>query len=459
MAHAVGTTPLNADQLENVLNDDVELKKLWDDGPEKFGEFIRNYVTAQGEKSKELSDQIKDQIQLTMSELQAEADPNGRPNLVNIRTIEDVKVLAQASRKGTVYNADGPAAKVDELKMSPRDFFRLSLPNRHNEADAPQLQNFEDQVRKIQNDYSTYIPSDGGFLMPESMRSEIMTLALEQSLVRRYATVIQMDGAKVKIPAVDDSSHVSSLFGGVVAYWGDEGDEETATSAKFRAVELDPKKLTARAKVNNELLQDSRAFASWLGASFPKAVGWYEDLGFIAGVGGADPLGFLNANAMITQDKESGQTAATIVWENIVKMYARMLPQSLGNAVWFANQETFPELATMALSVGTGGGPIWLNNGVEGPPARILGRPVLISEKFKALGTAGDLVFADLSYYAIGDRTTIQVSSSAHQYHSSDQTGFRAISRVDGRPWLHKAITPHNGSNTLSPFVQLQTRS
>ena len=80
-------------------------------------------------------------------------------------------------------------------------------------------------------------------------------------------------------------------------------------------------------------------------------------------------------------------------------MYARMLPTSLRNAVWIASIDTFPELATMALSVGTGGGPVWIGNmaggtgGADTPPMSILGRPVIFTEKTPALGTTGDLSF------------------------------------------------------------------
>jgi hypothetical protein len=40
----------------------------------------------------------------------------------------------------------------------------------------------------------------------------------------------------------------------------------------------------------------------------------------------------------------------------------------------------------------------------------------------------------------------------------NDQTAFRLIQRVDGRPWIQSAITPANGGSTLSPFVELSTR-
>jgi HK97 family phage major capsid protein len=170
------------------------------------------------------------------------------------------------------------------------------------------------------------------------------------------------------------------------------------------------------------------------------------------------PKGFLNADAAVTVAAEAGQQTATIVWENIVKMYARMLPQSLGKAVWVVSPDTFPELATMALSVGTGGGPIWLNNGVEGPPAMILGRPVVISEKMATLGSVGDINFVDFGYYLVGDRQAMTVSSSEHYRFQNGETSFKFVERLDGRPWLQSAITPRNSGPTLSPFVKLAAR-
>src|SRR5690606_6180519 len=137
----------------------------------------------------------------------------------------------------------------------------------------------------------------------------------------------------------------------------------------------------------------------------------------------------------------------------------RMLPSSLANAVWIASIDTFPELATMALSVGTGGSAVWLNNGADGPPMTILGRPVIFTEKAETLGTAGDLNFVDLGYYLVGDRQVMQAMSSPHYKFASDKTAYRIVQRVDGRPWIQSAITPKNGGSSLSPFVKVADRS
>ncbi len=113
----------------------------------------------------------------------------------------------------------------------------------------------------------------------------------------------------------------------------------------------------------------------------------------------------------------------------------------------------------MALNVGVGGSAVWLNNGVEGPAATILGRPVIFTEKLPTLGNAGDIAFIDPGFYLIGDRQVMSAMSSPHYAFGSDKTAFRVIERVDGRPWLNSAITPKNGGNTLSPFVQIAERA
>jgi len=49
----------------------------------------------------------------------------------------------------------------------------------------------------------------------------------------------------------------------------------------------------------------------------------------------------------------------------------------------------------------------------------------------------------------------MQMARSEHVKFLFDQTAFRIIERVDGRPWLNTPITPVNGGPTLSAFVEL----
>ena len=438
--------PDDSEGLAELLADDKRREQVMAD-PETTADFLGKYVRSVNKARPDIGRMIDDGVQKGMKQFMIE---NGvtRPDVT-----QNVKDVPAPGHRSTTYNKRAIGAKLDKEFTDTADF--LSSIWHQNAAGM-------DRWRKIRNDYSSIDPAGGGFLVPERLRSELLRVALETAIVRPRARVIPMDSSRVPFPTVDSTTHASTVFGGVTASWTEEGASLGESEAKFGRVVLDAKKLATRCDVPNELLQESViSFAAFIDDILPQAIAWFEDTGFITGVGGGEPLGVLNASALVTVTKETGQVADTIVWENLVKMYSRMLPSSLGTAVWIANNDCFPELATMALSVGTGGGAIWLNNGVAGPPATILGRPLILTEKVPTLGGAGsgkDISLIDFGYYLLGDRMQMRAESSAHAQFTTDQTVFRVIERVDGRPWLNSAITPQNSTNTLSPFVTLGER-
>ncbi len=361
--------------------------------------------------------------------------------------------MLTSHRQATGYNASAAGAKVDGKFKSAVDYFRCIW----------HLNEQPDAVAKraeIRNAFGSTAGADGGFLVPETLRANLLQVALEQAIVRPRSTVLPMEAPRVPIPMIDSKTNQGSILGGMVAYWGEEGAALTDASMTFGRVELDAKKLTGLSVVPNELLNDSLiSFAALIESKWPMALAWFEDVAFISGTGSGEPKGFLGNDATVVVDKQAGQPAATVAVENINRMYSRMLPSSLTQAVWLCSPGCIPELFEMALSVGTGGAPVMITNVAGAPAMMIYGRPLIVTEKLKALGTQGDIAFVDLSYYLVGDRQTMTAASSTEWKFGNDQTAFRIIQRVDGRPWIQSAITPANGSSTLSPFVELAARS
>jgi HK97 family phage major capsid protein len=318
------------------------------------------------------------------------------------------------------------------------------------------------KVRRIRNAFQSDVPSDGGFLIPENLRSEVLRIALESGIVRSRARVIPMESLTVPFPMIDTSTNVGSVYGGIVCYWTEESSTMTDSSPKFGRITLNAKKLTAYTQVPQELVADSIiSFQPFISQIFPEAMAFYEDKAFIKGTGVGEPLGALTTDnpACIAVAAQPAQPSGTIVWENIIGMYARLLPQSMNRAVWVCSPDCIPELATMALGVGTGGSAVWLNNGVGDMPMTILGRPLIVSEKVPAgLGTRGDISLVDWSFYLVGDRQAMSASVSEHYRFPQDEMAFKVVERIDGKPWLQSPITPEYGGATLSPFVQLATR-
>ncbi len=256
------------------------------------------------------------------------------------------------------------------------------------------------------------------------------------------------------VPYVDSTTNVGSVFGGMIFYWTPESGDITLTNAKFGRTKLEANKLTGGAAVPNELWSDAPALTSWLMQAVPQGIAFYEDLAFLTGPGGGQPLGVLNSDALVVVDPKDGQALNSIITGNVLEMFSRMLPTSLGRAVWLANQTCFEALMTLTIDVGTGGAPIALVNINATPNMTMLGRPLILTEKLPAIGFEGCLCFIDFSYYLIGDRQAVSMETSEHARFLNDETLLRVIERVDGRPWIQNAFQPLNG-DPISPFVAL----
>ena len=300
----------------------------------------------------------------------------------------------------------------------------------------------------------------GGFLVPEEFRMQLLAMALEMAIIRPRAFMIPMATPTMRIPTIRDTTHANNVFGGVSAYWVNESGGFTESEPTFSQVRLEAKKLTGYTSVANELMADSAiALEALLVRLFGEALRWFEEEAFFNGGGGGEPLGVLNSDPLITVAKVGTQAANTIIVENIDEMFSRMLPSSQGSAIWIANPNVYPQLAALSRAVGSAGGsPVWMSNVAAGPPMTVYGRPLMFSEHCQTLGTAGDIYFADLSYYIIGDRQALTVEGSPHVRFANDETVWRFIERLDGRPWLDTALQPKYGE-TLSPFVTLATRA
>jgi len=181
------------------------------------------------------------------------------------------------------------------------------------------------------------------------------------------------------------------------------------------------------------------------------------DDAFLNGVGGIEPEGIRSSPALITVAKETAQAADTIVWSNIVKMWARLWPGGQNNAIWVANGNTIPQLYEMNQAIGTAGVPVF--QPASQPAATLFGRPILFTEKLPKLGDAGDILLVDPTQYAIGMRVGISLAISQHLYFDSDELAFRLRVRLDAKSLWDTALTPAEATETISPFVQLAERS
>ncbi len=307
-------------------------------------------------------------------------------------------------------------------------------------------------------------PSGGGFLVQTDFSTAVFMRSYElgEILSRVEKLSLSTVANSIKIPGIDETSRATgSRYGGVQSYWAGEGSNNAAASKpKFRLIELDLKKLLSFMYVTDELLADQSVLTSIAGKAFSEELMFMTEDGIFEGDGAGKPLGIKNSPALIAVPKEVGQAAKTIVYENVLKMWSRCWARSRRDAVWWINQDNEPQLYAMSQVIGTAGVPVYLPaNGISGQPyGTLFGRPVIPTEYSDTLGTQGDITLADYSQYVLADKGGMQAATSMHVAFLTDEMVFRFTYRVDGEPIWHAPLTPFKGSNTLSPFVQLQAR-
>jgi HK97 family phage major capsid protein len=311
---------------------------------------------------------------------------------------------------------------------------------------------------------SISVGSDGGFMVGAENEQWLMNAVLDESQLFKMLTRIPVGDGKngTSIPGIAETSRVDgSRFGGVRAYWASEAGTATATKPTFRNVDIKLEKLLAFAYMTDELLADARALEAFVRKAYGAEIGFKLDDGVLNGTGNGQMLGIINCPSLISVDKETGQKADTVVFENVLKMWSRIRARSKSRSVWLINQEIEPELATMSMPVGTGGVPVYMPAGgaAASPNSTLFGRPVIQCEQCSALGDKGDILLVDLSDYIVIDKDALAVDSSIHVQFLYDEMAFRFRYRVNGTPYTKSAITPYKGSSTTSPYVTLAARA
>ena len=308
------------------------------------------------------------------------------------------------------------------------------------------------------------IPSEGGFLVQTDFADELLKRTYEVGTLapRCRDFVISNPSDSVTIVRSNETSRANGYrYGGVNVYWSSEAENVDSKMPKLGEVKLSLEELKGYCIVTDKLLIDAPALTSYINLAFSEEFNYKLDEAILVGTGGGQPAGILNANCTVEVSKENGQDPATIEANNIINMRARMWARSRPNSVWLINQDIEPALHTMGLPVGTGGHSVFMPaNGLSGLPYDTLyGRPIIPMEQCKTLGTKGDIIYADFSQYLLARKGGLEAASSIHVRFAYHETAFRFIMRIDGKPWWASALTPANGSNTLSPFVVLETRS
>jgi HK97 family phage major capsid protein len=380
------------------------------------------------------------------------------------RTVEQAKddILAkQATDAPTVFvrSPEGPIGRDGAVKDefdSAGEFFRAVA----RAAMAPHQIDPRLKQRAVSGN-SEGLASEGGFAVTKPVQMAVTEDLWNTGAILPRVNRIPVTGNGIKLVRVDETSRADGSRGGAVtAEWTQEGGKPTAGKIKLREHNLDLKKLVALGYATEELLEDAPALEAEMVKAFRNELVFKAENAIVNGTGNGQPLGILQAPALVTQAIEVGQTIANTpanIAANISAMLSRIPAPLWADAVLIANPSHLPTFVTATV----GDQRIYIPQGTAGMQLpTILGIPVIWSEYPAAKNSAGDLILASLSQYDVAEKAAGPgFATSAHLRFDYGEMTFRFTYRIDGQPGWRSSVTPLKGADNKSPFVTLAVRS
>ena len=306
----------------------------------------------------------------------------------------------------------------------------------------------------------------GGYLIPVEWSDRLLESLDEWSFMRRLATVQPMGSRTIQLPMPDcttaQAAGTPAYFGGVSLVWEAAGDALiTETEPTFKMLELTNYPLAGYTVCSNQLVADGgKPLETFLFNLFGRAIAWYEELAFLTGNGAGKPEGIRDCPGALTITRATGSHVGTV---DLAKMAGKLLPRSWSDrdgkplAVWAMHPTALVDL--FQITVGAGNSGTWQTNepGADKRLGAPFGFPIYVTEKASVIGSRGDVMLFDPTLYVIGDRAEFLIEASDQEptKYLKNQTIWRVICRVAGRPWIDAPVTLQDGTQTASPYVIL----
>ncbi len=354
---------------------------------------------------------------------------------------ETMKVIGSAPLRKAVldpseaydsFHRDGGEQEEFNKKFSIGKYIRGKLYERMGIAQTQAWNNagFEKDISKAMAEGAG---SSGGFLVPEEYLMQIVPLLQARSVVRGAgATTYTVNRNELALPK---QSGVSGTT------WGYENESMSEdTNPTFSQITLQLKKLRALLYISNELIDDADpAVDQLITVDLVKQISLAEDLSFLDGIGGAQPLGLYGHPDVGSATLGNGNGATPTLDNFLNAIYAIDLANGSYTG-WVMHPRTLNSIRQIKDAQGN---PIYWKDPLGRLPEQLFGLPIFKTTQIsvtKAVGTSGSVcsyvILANWPEVAIGQKPELRLEASREGGNAweSDQTSFRAVRRVDMVP-------------------------
>jgi HK97 family phage major capsid protein len=278
------------------------------------------------------------------------------------------------------------------------------------------------------------INSAGGFLVPEEMDSELVTLREEYGVFRRESRTIPMSS---------DTRVVNKRTGGLTAYWIGEGAPITKSDQVFGSNKLVAKKLGVLTEISSELNDDSLVnLGDEAADEIAQALAFAEDRAGFLGDGTSAFGGIVGLDTILSDatfqiaDMGSVTAYSGVALADLVAAF-RKLPAwaaSRNNVKIYCSKSAWHGIFERLAATAGGNTMQTLADGLRTP--QFLGYPVVWTQVIPVTESGG-ATFAfigDLrlsSYFGDRRQTAIDFSNSGGDAWANDLIAVRATERLD----------------------------
>lgn len=259
----------------------------------------------------------------------------------------------------------------------------------------------------------------GGYALPTVSEGKFDKKLKAESKFRQLATCVYAPYGPSTIHAKMNSDS---------ATWVKENEEIPIYDAidDFSFYSVNDHKLAVLMQLDSSFLHDNRyTFESYLTDRLVRDFSRAEEYGFLQGTGEDMPVGILAENG----GADIGITANTLTFDDVIKLFFSVKPEYRNKGTWLMSDETALVLRTLK---DNDGNYLWKKS-----DDTILGKKVIISE---FMTDEKPIAFGDFSYYWIVDRNPLTVQVLRERFFETDQIGYLAIEKLDGKLIRNEAI-------------------
>lgn len=274
----------------------------------------------------------------------------------------------------------------------------------------------------------------GGFLVPETMSSELIDLLRPRSIVRAAGpTVVRPARGSMDFP---------KLTSGASASYVGENQDITVSEQQFGQVALSAKKLAALVPISNDLLRFGMDVDTVVRDDLVQAIATTEDVNLLRGDGLQDkPKGLRNWAAAANVTASNGTTATNI--EADFKELLNAIESAdvpLLRPRWLMAPRSKNHLVTLRDANGN-----LIYPEIRSDNPTIHGWPVLVSTNIPTNlggGTETEIYFVDFAEVVFGEVNAVEIDVSADATYTT--TGGATVSAFQRDQTLMRAILRHD---------------